>query len=118
MTSGVARALVRYGYFPFMFFGLNGAAYYVVTNGHSPLWIGAGIAALLLTAIGTAQAAKHEAGASEKCYGVVKAGKNDCATATSSCAGTVKKDGQKDAWINVPKGTCEKIVGASLKVAK
>ncbi len=57
-------------------------------------------------------------GATEKCYGVVKAGKNDCQTATSSCAGTSKKDSQKDAWIAVPKGTCEKIVGASLTAGK
>jgi uncharacterized membrane protein len=47
----------------------------------------------------------------EKCFGVVKAGKNDCQTATSSCAGTSKKDAQSDAWISVPKGTCDKIVG-------
>lgn len=51
------------------------------------------------------------AGDNEKCAGVVKAGKNDCATATNSCAGSATKDGQKDAWIYVPKGTCEKIVG-------
>jgi uncharacterized membrane protein len=51
------------------------------------------------------------AGDNEKCAGVVKAGKNDCATATMSCAGSATKDGQKDAWIYVPKGTCEKIVG-------
>ena len=57
-------------------------------------------------------------GATEKCYGVVKAGKNDCQTATSSCAGTSKTDNQKDAWIAVPKGTCEKIVGASLTAGK
>ncbi len=54
----------------------------------------------------------------EKCYGVVKAGKNDCQTAASSCAGTAKKDGQKDAWILIPKGTCEKIVGGTLASAK
>jgi len=54
----------------------------------------------------------------EKCYGVVKAGKNDCQTAASACAATATKDGQKDAWIYVPKGTCEKIVGASLKSGK
>ena len=54
----------------------------------------------------------------EKCYGVVKAGKNDCQTATSACAGTAAKDGQKDAWIYVPKGSCDKIVGASLKTGK
>ena len=53
----------------------------------------------------------------EKCYGVVKAGKNDCQTANSSCAGTSKTDGQKDAWVLLPKGTCEKLVGGSLKSA-
>ena len=50
----------------------------------------------------------------EKCFGVAKAGKNDCQTATSSCAGTSKKDAQTDAWLSVPKGTCEKIAGGSL----
>jgi uncharacterized membrane protein len=54
----------------------------------------------------------------EKCFGIAKAGKNDCQTATSACAGTAAKDGQKDAWLYVPKGTCEKIVGASLKSGK
>jgi uncharacterized membrane protein len=50
---------------------------------------------------------------SEKCYGVAKAGKNDCETKTSSCAGTSKRDAQTDAWLYVPKGTCEKLVGGS-----
>ncbi len=50
----------------------------------------------------------------EKCYGVSKAGKNDCQTATSSCAGTSKTDRQVDAFIAVPKGTCEKIAGGSV----
>lgn len=54
----------------------------------------------------------------EKCYGIVKAGKNDCQTASSTCAGTAKKDGQKDAWIYIPKGTCDKIVGGQLAAAK
>ncbi len=49
--------------------------------------------------------------ATEKCAGVVKAGKNDCGTSYSSCAGTSKADNDKEAWINVPKGTCERIVG-------
>ena len=81
--------------------------------------IGSAIAGVLaLAVVGTAQAAKHEAPATEKCYGVSKAGKNDCQTSTSACAGTAKKDGQKDAWISVPKGTCEKIIGASLKAGK
>jgi uncharacterized membrane protein len=50
----------------------------------------------------------------ERCYGVTKAGKNDCSTATSACAGTAKQDFQKDAWVYVPKGTCLKLAGGSL----
>ncbi len=53
----------------------------------------------------------------EKCYSIAKAGKNDCQTSSSACAGTAKKDGQKDAWLYVPKGTCEKIVGGMLASA-
>jgi uncharacterized membrane protein len=51
----------------------------------------------------------------EKCYGIVKAGKNDCQTATSACAGHSTSDAQSDAWIYVPKGTCERIVGGTLQ---
>lgn len=51
----------------------------------------------------------------EKCYGVAAAGKNDCQTATSSCAGTSTSDRQVDAFIAVPKGTCGKIAGGQLK---
>ncbi|MCG7530973.1 DUF2282 domain-containing protein [Psychrobium sp. MM17-31] len=55
----------------------------------------------------------------EKCYGIAKAGKNDChAGPGTSCAGSSTKDGQKNAWMFVPKGTCEKIVGGSLKPKK
>lgn len=54
----------------------------------------------------------------EKCFGIVKAGKNDCATATSSCAGTAKKDAQMDAWVGVPTGLCGKLVGGSLEPKK
>lgn len=50
----------------------------------------------------------------EKCYGVSKAGKNDCSTSSSVCAGTAKRDYQRDAWIYVPKGTCERLAGGSL----
>lgn len=49
----------------------------------------------------------------ERCYGVSKAGKNDCATSTTSCVGSAKQDNQKDAWIYVPKGTCAKLAGGS-----
>ena len=53
----------------------------------------------------------------EKCYGIAKAGKNDCQTSNTACAGTSKKDNQADAWIYVPAGTCNRIVGGSLKKA-
>ena len=49
----------------------------------------------------------------EKCYGVAKAGKNDCQTANSSCAGTSKRDGQGDAWLYMPAGSCERLVNGS-----
>jgi uncharacterized membrane protein len=51
----------------------------------------------------------------EKCFGVVKAGKNDCGTSKHACAGQAAKDGAGDEWIHVPTGTCEKLVGGSLK---
>ncbi len=54
----------------------------------------------------------------EKCYGVSKAGKNDCQTSTGSCAGSSKVDNKADAWIYLPKGACGKIVGASLEPKK
>lgn len=45
----------------------------------------------------------------EKCYGVAKAGKNDCAAGPgTSCAGTATRDYQGDAWKLVPKGSCIK----------
>ncbi len=51
----------------------------------------------------------------EKCFGVVKAGLNDCATASSSCAGSSTKDKQADAFIFTPIGLCDKLVGGHLK---
>jgi len=47
----------------------------------------------------------------EQCAGIVKAGKNDCATSTNACHGHVTGDATSEAWIYVPKGTCDRIVG-------
>ncbi len=54
--------------------------------------------------------------AKEKCYGVAKAGKNDCAAAdgSHSCAGQATTDKDGNVWIYVPKGLCEKLNGGSL----
>lgn len=53
----------------------------------------------------------------EKCYGVVKASQNDCGDSKGvhSCAGAAKADALKSEWIFLPKGTCDRIVGGSLK---
>jgi len=64
------------------------------------------------TIINTANAATSPK--MEKCYGIVKAGMNDCQTKTASCAGSSTKDRQPDAFLFVPNGTCKKIVGGSL----
>ena len=64
-----------------------------------------------------AQEAPKPKFSAEKCYGIAKAGSNDCQTNSSACAGTSKQDNQKDAWIYVPRGTCGKIVSGSLKKA-
>ena len=58
-------------------------------------------------------------GSTEKCYGVAKAGKNDCkAGPGTSCAGSSTADGQGNAWMLVVKGTCEKIVGGKVVAKK
>ncbi len=65
---------------------------------------GAMTAALAMVAAPQAEAAKME-----KCFGVAKAGKNDCAAGKgTSCAGTSTIDYQGNAWKLVPTGTCEK----------
>lgn len=56
----------------------------------------------------------------EKCYGIAKAGANDCAnlSGTHSCAGQNKNAMAPDEWNYVAKGTCAKIGGKSLDEAK
>ncbi len=55
----------------------------------------------------------------EKCYGIVKAGQNDCATASGShsCSGQAKKDNDPAEWKYVAKGSCVK-AGGKLAAAK
>lgn len=73
------------------------------------------VASAIAAVLSTASLATVEAAENEKCYGISVAGKNDCQTASSSCAGTSTTDNQADAWIYVPAGTCEKIAGGSLE---
>lgn len=72
--------------------------------------LAAGVFALAALAAGAAMAQDKGAsikGEKEKCYGIAKAGQNDCAAgAGTTCAGTAKTDFQANAWKYVPKGTC------------
>ena len=56
----------------------------------------------------------------EKCFGIAKAGQNDCASITGShsCAGQSKVDMDKQEWKYVAKGTCKTMKGLSLEEAK
>lgn len=80
------------------------------------LIVNSAIAGLLaLGMAGAAQDAQAGKKDMEKCYGIVKAGQNDCQTSSSACAGTAEVDNKPTAFIALPKGTCDKIVGGSLK---
>lgn len=56
----------------------------------------------------------------EKCFGIAKAGQNDCASVNGahSCAGQSKVDMDKMEWKYVAKGTCKSMKGLSLDEAK
>lgn len=74
----------------------------------------AGAVALAIAGAKGAQAT--EPAEKEKCYGVAKAGQNDCGDANNvhSCMGHAATDGDGSEWIAVPKGLCERLVGGSL----
>lgn len=76
-------------------------------------------AALTITIVNLSHSAlAHEKQGMEKCYGIAKAGKNDCTSDLRSCAGTAKEDRQANAFINLPKGVCNKITHGRLKPPK
>jgi uncharacterized membrane protein len=59
-------------------------------------------------------------GGKEKCFGVAKAGQNDCAnlSGSHSCAGQATVDNDPGEWKYVPKGTCKDMKGMSEAEAK
>ena len=74
--------------------------------------IGLLVAAAVTGAVALSSSAAYAAD-TEKCYGVAKAGKNDCKTDAHSCAGQSKADKDPASFIDVPAGTCEKLTGGS-----
>jgi uncharacterized membrane protein len=79
--------------------------------------IAAAAASLLSTILVSAPAVAQE---KEKCYGIAKAGQNDCANlaGTHSCAGQSKVSDDKGEWKYVAKGTCESMKGLTVEQAK
>ena len=75
----------------------------------------AAVSSVLMMNLATAaDMGTDKSGATEKCFGVAKAGKNDCAANGHSCAGQAKADANGKEWIKLPKGACERLVGGSL----
>ena len=78
------------------------------------------LASVLAMGLINAAQAQDSAKDKEKCYGVAKAGANDCAnlSGTHSCAGQNKTTMAPDEWNYVAKGTCAKMGGKSVDEAK
>jgi uncharacterized membrane protein len=74
--------------------------------------------ALSLGLLSGAQAADEKS--KEKCYGIAKAGQNDCAnlSGSHSCAGQSKDDMSPADWKYVAKGTCKQMNGLTQAEAK
>ena len=72
-----------------------------------------------LLALGAVTASAADDAATEKCYGVAKAGQNDCANLSGShtCAGQAKVDKGVDEWVYVKGGTCKKMGGLTFEEA-
>lgn len=79
--------------------------------------IAAAAASFMTLALASAPVAAQE---KEKCFGIAKAGQNDCANlpGTHSCAGQSKVDNDKGEWKYVAKGTCKDMKGMSMEEAK
>lgn len=82
--------------------------------------IAAAAASLLSTMMVTSVMAQDKTAGKEKCYGIAKAGQNDCANlaGTHSCAGQAKVSDDKGEWKYVAKGTCKDMKGLSADEAK
>ena len=87
-------------------------------NKHQIIASSALASVLALGLVGNAAAA--DPAGKEKCYGIAKAGQNDCAnlSGTHSCAGQSKADMSPEDWKYVAKGSCAKMGGKSADEAK
>ncbi len=75
---------------------------------------------LAMGLLSTAYAQDDKVKDKEKCYGIAKAGSNDCAnlSGSHSCAGQAKAAMGVDEWNYVAKGTCAKMGGKTAEEPK
>jgi uncharacterized membrane protein len=86
----------------------------------SPIKVGAAtlLSALALSAVAARAQPVAQPGGYEKCYGIAKAAKNDCAAGAHSCAGQATMNMDKSSFVFLPKGACAKIAGSSMMAGK
>ncbi|MDD2719807.1 MAG: DUF2282 domain-containing protein [Gallionella sp.] len=79
--------------------------------------LSAAIGSLLVLGLVSGNANAADKKDMEKCFGIAKAGMNDCSSSKSahSCAGQATKNNDAEDFVAVPKGTCNKIAGGMLK---
>ncbi len=79
----------------------------------SQLIIRSALAGLIALGAASGVANAADPAGQEKCYGISKAGQNDCANATGThaCSGQSKKDNDPTDWKYVATGTCAKLGG-------
>ena len=84
------------------------------------LIVSSALASVLALGLITQVSAADDKMAKEKCFGIAKAGQNDCANTAGvhSCAGQSKVDNDKTEWKYVAAGTCKQMGGLSADEAK
>ena len=84
------------------------------------LIVSSALASVLALGLLGGAAAEEKKSEKEKCYGITKAGQNDCAnlSGSHSCAGQATTEGDAAEWKYVAKGTCKDMKGLSADEAK
>jgi uncharacterized membrane protein len=78
----------------------------------STVFVASALAVALSAALVANAQAQQE---TERCYGVAKAGQNDCKAGSHDCKGQSEVDADPDSFVLLPVGTCKKIEGGSLQ---
>ena len=73
------------------------------------------VASALAVALAATVMTSVQAQDTEKCYGVAKAGQNDCKAGAHDCKAQSEVDADPDSFVLLPVGTCKKIDGGSLQ---